>query len=211
MGGFILNIYISSDKVENLTKEAGIKSNRLPLSLQNIKISGSIKNMSVDVEAKKSENSEITKILSSLKRKGKLVDLKYDSEIRQFSYITSKGVLKYTHSEDGQIAFGLNERELKLRGDINFFDDDKLFFEIKINHNSYDKILIKCMPKNIQVFGTTNWNAYKELEHSVYTRQPNSSDPGILGKSIPIEFVVWVTGLDLKSKSIEGSPINISC
>lgn len=206
-----MEIYRSSDKVKNLTKEAGIKSNRFPLGLKNLKISGSIKNMSVDVEAKKSEDSEIAKILSSLKRKGKLVDLKYDSEIRQFSYIKSKGVLKYTHSEDGQIASGLNESELKLRGDTSFFDDDKLFFEIEINHNSYDKILIKCMPKNIQVFGFTNWNSYKELEHSVYTNQPNSSDPGILEKSIPIEFVGWVTGLDLKSKSIEGSPIIINC
>ena len=96
----------------------------------------------------------------------------------------------------------------------SFFDDDILFFDIKIGHNIYDKIIIKCTASNIKVFGGKNLSCYyKDLfkDSSIWLRYPVSMDPGILYRKISVEFVIWILDTNPNNRSIIGSPVIIYC
>lgn len=204
-------IYTSSDKIKNMIKEAEINTNRFSLGLNTLKIDINIKRVSVGVDIESTTEGNLKKVLNSLYKKHKLKQLEQGAKINTPSYIKARGLIKYTHFVDGEKASALNEEELKLRTGNNFLPDDILFFDIVIDHDVYDKIIIKCTAKNIQTFGKTNWNAYKELEHPVVMHHPNSADPGILEKEILVEVIVWAFETNEQNKSIIGSPILVYC
>ena len=204
-------IYTSSDKIENMIKESEINTNRFSLGLNTLKIGSNVKGISMEAEIEPTSEGDFAKVIKSLHKKHKLKKMRQSTKINELSYIKANGLIKYTHFVDGKIASTLNKKELKLRSDNNFLADDILFFNIIIDHDVYDKIIIKCTAKNIQTFGWINWNGYKELEHSVVIYHPNSADPGILEKEIPVEFIVWVLETDEQNKSIIGSPILVYC
>lgn len=204
-------IYLSSDKIENMIKESQVNTNKFSLGLKNLKIGGNLKGISMAAEIESTREGKIAQVLKSLTKKNKMKNLKHSTEINTLSYIMADGLIKYTHLKNGKIATTLNEVELELSSENNFLEDDILFFTIRINHDIYDKIIIKCTAKNMQIFGKTNWNKYKELEHPVVMYHPNSADPGILEKEIHVGFIVWVLETDEQNRSIIGSPILVYC
>lgn len=216
-------IYVSPNKISNLLTELEVKANFIDyirsfggncLTIQGNRNGISI-NTTISYEReKKSQN--IAYVLKTLRRKGKLKDLSINMQIMPLTYISSEGMLEYIGFENGYTASTLNENDLeKVRCRCGcFFDDDVLHFKIKINHELYDEIKIKCTAANIQVFGGKNLNFYySELfkDDAIWLRSPHSGDPGILGRNLPIEFVVWVLKTDINNRTIEGSPIVLYC
>ncbi len=116
---------------------------------------------------------------------------------------------------NGYTALKLRKEDLEyVRGYKDFFDDDILYFKIKVSNGIYDEIIIKCTVANIQVFGGKNLKYYfNEIfkDDLIWLRRPHSGDPGILYRKIPVEFVVWVLDTSSNSRSIDGSPVIIYC
>lgn len=211
-------LYLSKNKMENLILEAEIRMNFFDFirSFQFSSIdlnTGKIKFSSVNEISKTPR--DISYVLKTLKSKGKLKDLSHDMIISPLSYITSSGTIEYIKFENGYIASTLNNDVLDTvrKRNINFLEDDILFFNIYINHDNYDKIVTKCTAKNIKVFGNTNLSAYYEewFKDIVLLMHPHSGDPGILYKKIPVEFIILIMDTNPNDRSIIGSPIIIYC
>lgn len=135
--------------------------------------------------------------------------------ITPLSYIISRGTLEYVKFENGYTAHGLTPSEIsEIRWDKDsFFDDDILQFDIKIGHNSYDKIITKWTVSNIKVFGGTNLSCSREdlFKNETWLKFPASLDPGILHRKISVEFVIWVLDTNPNGRSIVGSPLIVYC
>ena len=216
-------IYVSPNKISNLLTETEVKANFVDyirsFGGSHLKITGSKNGISTSAEIipyerdKRSKN--IVCVLKSLKRKGKLNELSINMLITPLSYISTKGTLEYMKFENGYTASKLSEEDLKyVRDDGYFFDDDILYFKIKVNHEMYDEIIIKCTVANIQVFGGKNLKYfYNEIfkDDSIWLRYPHSGDPGILYRKIPVEFVVWILDTNPNDRSIIGSPVIVYC
>lgn len=218
-------LYLSENKMHNLLLETEINMNFTDLvrtfSLNNININAEKDSLSADIKISpfrkvNKESKDMSYVLKTLKRKGKLQDLSPDLTIVPLSYIISRGTLEYVRFEDGHTACSLTQDDLeKVRWDEDsFFDDDKLIFEIKIGHNNYDRITIKCTASNIKVFGGKNLSChYEDLfkDSSIWLRYPHSGDPGILYRKISVEFIIWILDTDSNNRNITGSPVIIYC
>lgn len=218
-------LYLSESKMKNLLLEAEINMNftdfvrtfsfnNIGFKTQKDAISADI-NISPFRKASK-ESKDISFVLKTLSHKGKLQDLSPDSPVIPLSYITSRGTLEYIKFEDGHTAHSLTQDDLeRIRwNEDSFFDDDILFFDIKISHNIYDRITIKCTASNIKVFGGKNLSYnYEELfkDSSIWLRYPVSMDPGVLVRKIPVEYVIWILDTNPNNRSIIGSPVIIYC
>ena len=151
----------------------------------------------------------------SEKGEGKLKELSINMQITPLSYISSKGTLEYMKFENGYTASKLRKDDLEyVRGYKDFFDNDLLYFKIKVSHEIYDEIIIKCTVANIQVFGGKSLKYYfTEIfkDDSIWLRSLHSGDPGILYRKISVEFVVWVLDTNSNRRSIDGSLVIIYC
>lgn len=215
-------IYFSQNKAENLLKETEIKASVFEsifrLGLDRFQIGGTTGSISATMEFSNEKNrttKEIKPILKSLKSKGKLVELSPNTPIRQFAYISSSGTLEYIKFENGFTASRLSKDDLdRVRRDGEFFDDDILYFQIRICHEQYDKITVKCTAANIGVFGGANLSFYYPdlfKDNLTWMRHPHSGDPGILHRKIEVEFIVWILDTNQNERNIIGSPIVIYC
>lgn len=158
---------------------------------------------------------DIRTILNSLRLNGKLKNLSSNTQIKQFSYIHSSGMLEYVKLKNGLTASKLSQDQLDdIRGFDEFFDDDELCFKIKIDHEHYDSIEFECKAKTIEVFaGHKLHEVYKNLvqDDSIRMRHVTSVDPGITHRRIKVEFIVWILDTDPNNRSIKGSPVIIRC
>lgn len=216
-------IYVSPNKISNLLTETEVKANFVDyihsFGGSHLKISGSKNGISTSAEIipyeRDKRSKDIVCVLKSLKRKGKLNELSINMQITPLSYISTKGTLEYMKFENGYTASKLSEEDLEyVRGYGHFFDDDILYFKIKVSHEMYDEIIIKCTVANIQVFGGKNLKYYYNdifKDDSIWLRYPHSGDPGILYRKIPVEFVVWILDTNPNDRSIIGSPVIIYC
>ena len=216
-------IYVSPNKINNLLTETEVKANFVDyihsFGGSHLIISGSKNGITTSAEIipyeRDKRSKDIICVLKSLKRKGKLKELSINMQITPLFYISSRGILEYMKYENGYTASKLSEEDLEnVRGYEEFFDDDILYFKIKVSHEMYDEIIIKCTVANIQVFGGYNLKYfYNEIfkDDSILLRSPHSGDPGILYGKIPVEFVVWVLDTNPNSRSIVGSPVIIYC
>lgn len=216
-------IYISKSKFDNLLKEKRIKNHLLNLvsgfGINKITMGrgSNINDTSISIEAGFNNNSpytenDISSVLRYLEKSGSIETVTPNSAIRIGKYIHSFGTLKYIKFENGTIASCLNQENLEsIQGDMEFFEDDKLFFDIKISHNLYNCVCIKMTAKNIEVFGGTNLRVrYKELfSEDMMLRYSSSADPGILYGNVDVEFIVLVTNIDYNNNCIIGSPVII--
>lgn len=213
-------IYCSENKIQNLLKEIQIKPNVFR-SFFNFRFNGfHIGNesslLSTDFSYEESQRTrEFRAILTSLKLNGKLKELSSNTPIKQLSYIHSNGTLEYVKLKNGSTASRLSQDNLdEIRGLNEFFDDDELYFKIKICHERYDSIKFKCKAKTIEVFaGHKLHEVYKNLvqDDSIRMRHVSSVDPGIIYRKIPVEFIVWILDTDPNDRSIQGSPLIICC
>ncbi len=217
--------YFSENKMQNLLLETEINMNFIDFvrtfSLNNIGIKAEKDSLSADIKISpfrkiNKKSKDMSYVLKTLKRKSKLKDLSANLKIIPLSYIISSGTLEFIKFEDGRTARSLTQDDLeKIRWDNqSFFDDDILFFEIKISHNSYDKIIIKCSAANIKIFGEEDLSRYNEdlfKDSSIKLRYLHSGDPGTLYRKIPVKFVIWILDTNPNNRSIIGSPVIIYC
>lgn len=213
-------IYYSESRIQNLLKEIEIKPNAF-CSIFNFRLKGfhfgnESSHLSTDLSYEKSQRErEYSKVLNTLKLNGKLKKLSPNTPIKQLSYIHSSGIMEYVKFENGITASTLSKNDLdRVRSDDQFFDDDMLYFKIKISHEQYDSITIKCTVANIEVFGGQNLSfRYSDLfkKDSTWIKYPASGDPGILYRRVPVDFFVWILDTDPNDRSIEGSPLIVCC
>lgn len=216
-------IYASPNKINNLLTEMEINArlvdNIRMYGCKCVEIGGSLKAITANVKVKplhkkEKKATDITYVLKSLKRKGKLKNLALDSQIANLSYFSVTGLLEYMNFENGYTASKLIESGKDVRDRDEFYDDDILNFKIKISHEKFEQITIKCTAGNIQVFGGRNLSYFQPdlcKDNPIWLRYPNSGDPGILYRRITIECVIWVLDTNPNDRSIIGSPIIMFC
>lgn len=218
-------LYLSENKMKNLILEAEINMNFTDFvrtfSFDNIGIKAEKDAITADINISpfrkvSKESKNVSYVLKTLKHKGKLQELSPDLPIVPLSYIISRGTLEYVGFEDGHIAHKLAQDNLEKLGGMRnvFYDDDILLFDIKIGHNNYDRISVKCTASNIKVFAGKRLSFFYENlfnDSSILLRYPHSGDPGILYRKIPVEFVVWILDTDPNRRDIVGSPVIIYC
>ena len=216
-------IYISDSKINNLMSEKKIRTKYYDiiskLGINRVSISTTHKNTELSTaletnlhNSQDNKESDVSSVLRYLEKKGSLKTITPDSTINRNQYIHAFGTLKYIKAENGQTASNLKKEDLdSIRGEDQFFDDDILFFDIKIPHNVYQCISIKMTAKNIQVFGGMNLRIrYQELfSEDTMLRHSNSADPGIIYGDVYVESIILVTNIDYNNNRIIGSPVII--
>ncbi len=216
-------LYMSERKVQNLSEEFGLNRGFWEAVIPNavktrLDFNVGMADGSVESQHTMQETSQISQVLKKLKRNknkstGTLTELTGTTYVRPFHYYICDGKLSYEGRIDGQTASLFSSEILDRYRSKLFFADDQLKMKVKIFHDDYQSVDFTCTADSIQVFGYRNLSAYygDVFKNGERLCHPNSADPGILERELPVRLIFWCLKADETLGQITGSPLLISC
>lgn len=157
--------------------------------------------ISAEVAIKPELHNSVKKAVLILKRDG-LYDGILRGTAKEGHYYELYGLLSYTGLQSGLQRKMADPGFLKRIRERDFFSDDLLLFQIDFRGEQYLHVEINCQAENIQCFGE---QAIKE--YTLFS--PNTSDPGILERQLPVSALIRVEKADPHKNLIQGSPLYI--
>lgn len=196
-------IYISKSKTENIIKFH--KKNFLErLHAKSFNVSAEVdKPFKAGVSGIFSlKRRESIQIAIKILKKEKNYFEKFSIPVKLGAYYNIEGELDYKELKNGRARNAAKKKFVKKLKDEEFFCDDLLIFHIKMNQLSDLTIIIKCKAENIKCFSEENFQ-----NHTIFT--PNTADPGILNRKVPIKAIIRIDSVDNENKIFMGSPLCI--
>lgn len=195
-------LYVSRSKTENIINfyKKGILES---LNIKNFNISAEVdKPIKAGVNGMFSfEYKEtIETAIKILKKNGNYLK-KLDTPINLGVYYDVEGNLVYKRYINGRTRDMTEKKFIKRLKDSEFFDNDMLEFQVEINDFPY-LIIMDCKAENFECFSQEDFQG-----HILFS--PNTSDPGILYRKIPVKALIRVDCVDDEHKIIMGNPLCI--
>lgn len=122
--------------------------------------------------------------------------------IKLGAYYNIEGELAYKERRNGRARNMAKKKFINKLNEKEFFNDDVLIFQIVMDHLSDQTIIINCKAENIKCFSEEHFQ-----NHTIFS--PNTADPGILDREIPIKAVIRIDSTDYEKKILIGSPLCI--
>ncbi len=186
-------IYVSTAKIDNILEKYNKPGVEISVDQMEVKFLGV--NSKINIAKRQNNLDKVIKILKKEK-------LYYDvfEHFRIGCYYKIRGQMKYKDYVQGM----LREDNEKLRNkDSIFLSDEKLLFDISLSEDyCLNKIEIECNVQNVKCFSDGDYGETKIF-------RSNTSDPGILSKSLNVESVIELRQIKQGSKSAQGSPLYI--